>query len=115
MRSLNKKTIEAQSSSASRFGGVFPTDQTFACSAQLIATGNVLGNFKIQSSDDPNTEGFPVNWIDVPDTCIAITGPGIYEICKTDICSQYHRTAFIDTSGGTSTGTISINFFSHGF
>jgi len=115
MRSLNKLCINNQSASTDQFSGVFNTDQTFACSAQLIAIGTVLGNFKVQTSDDSVKEGFPIIWNDVPDTSIAINGEGKYLICKTDIAGQYHRIAFIDCSGGISTGTISVNFFTHGF
>lgn len=115
MRSLNKKGIASQVASANIFSGPFNTDQSFAFTAQLFATGNVLGNFKIQASDDPVTEGFPLNWSDVPNTSIAINGTGIYFIPKFETAAQYHRLAFIDVSGGTSTGTIIANFFTHGF
>ncbi len=115
MRPLNKKTIINSSASQNVFSEPFNTDQTFACSAQLIASGNVLGNFKIQTSDDSVTRDFPQNWEDVPDTSMAITGAGLYLIPKTDIAGQYHRLVFIDCSNGTSTGTITCNIFTHGF
>lgn len=115
MRSLNKKCIVNQDSSADCYSNTFNTDQTFACSAQLIAIGNVLGNFKIQASDDPTEIGFPQNWTDVPETSIAINGSGMYRIRRTEIASQYHRLVFIDTSGGTSTGIITASFYSQGF
>lgn len=115
MRALNKKPIDSQLANTDVFSTAFNTDQTFACSAQLQVVGAVLGNFKIQCSDDPIKDGFPQNWMDVQETAIAITGAGLYIIRRTEICSQYHRLAFIDTSSSTNTGTITGTFFTHGF
>ena len=115
MRSLNKKCIDNQLTNTDLFSIAFNTDQTFACSAQLEATGSVLGNFKLQVSDDAAIAGNPQNWSDIPNSSIAINGAGIYFIEKTDISGQFHRVTFIDTSEGTNTGSITVNLFTHGF
>lgn len=115
MRTQNKKCIDGQIANSNRFSNAFETNQSFSCSAQLIVAGTALGNFKVQCSDDIVSDGLPINWLDVPDSAIAINGSGKYFITKTDISGQFHRLAFIDVSGGTSTGTITANFFSQGY
>lgn len=103
------------STSISQFGPSIEVNQVWEASSQLSVVGTAVGNFKLQCSNDPIQAGFPINWNDIPNTSIPIIGPGIYLIPKTDIIYNYIRCAYIDTSSGTATGTISARLFTHGF
>ncbi len=111
MRYENKTSIQGIVANTDIFSNYFDTNQVVMCSAQLVALGDVLGNFKLQSSDDTIK---PINWVDVPNTAIAVNGAGTYAIPKFEISSNFHRLVFIDVSSGMSTGNITCNLFCQG-
>ncbi len=111
MRYENKQCIIDAATNTSVFSSAFDTNQVVQCSARLIATSGVTGNFKLQCSDDPIR---PTEWNDVPNSAIAVTAAGNYLIPRFETTYNFIRIAFIDTTDGANTGTITCNFFSHG-
>lgn len=108
MRQVNEITIASQAA-ATMNGPAIPSQNLFACSAQITATGSAVGTLKLQASDD-NMDGkpssVPSNWSDIPSASVAVSGAGAFIIPKTDLCYQYVRVVYTNTG----TGTIQVVF-----
>lgn len=107
MRPLVENILPVQAAATVNTAAV-PTQQLFAVSAQLTATGSAAGTLIIEASNDELTSPAqtPTNWSAIPSATVTISGAGAYLIPKTDLCYAYIRFSY--TNSGT--GTISINF-----
>lgn len=60
---------------------------------QYNLTGSLAGTFKLQASIDD------LNYVDVPDSQMAITSPNVYLISVTDFAYPYIKASFTRVSG----------------
>lgn len=108
MNQLNETIIPAQVSATINSAAVLARD-LFSISAQLIVVGAGAGTLKIQASNDAPVaaNAVPTHWNDITSASVVAAGAGSYMILKVDICYQYVRFVYTDTSSGT--GTIQVN------
>lgn len=87
----------------------------FGCSIQVTWTGVPTGTFKLQASSDPVPQGpasapltnfQPTHWSDITDSPFSVTLAGDYMWNVYDVMYNWIRLVYTDTSGGTSTATI---------
>lgn len=87
--------------------------QIFKVSVQATFTATATGTFKIQVSNDEPDPSLPVadqtftNWSDLG-SAVNITGAGVNLIAQQDVCYRAMRVVYTDTSGGTSTGKMTV-------
>lgn len=114
MKPNNQPNISALAN-MSTDGAVIPTVQVFQCSAQLVATGSAAGTLKLQFSNDVvPTPVAPTNWNDITDATVSVAGIGSYGIEKTELCYNYIRAVYTDSSSGMATGTVVVQVFTLG-
>lgn len=102
MRQINDNIIPLQVAATVTTAAV-PALNLFYCSAQITATGAGAGTLKIQASNDDfrGANQVPVNWSDIPNASIVVTGTGAFLIPKTDLCYQWIRLVYTNTGAGT--------------
>jgi len=97
--------------------------QLWGCAIQAVFTATPTGTFKIQASSDPatsynsgNGQGANpiVNWTDVANSSYAVTASGNYMWNIFDVCYNWVRLVYTDTSGGTSTATLMVQINAKG-
>lgn len=92
----------------------FPVQDACCWGAQVISTGTVGGNFKIQVSFDPVAQanatflktGAPTNWTDLASSSQTTTTNGNVYWTYEWPGYNWARIVFTDTSSGSNTGTI---------
>jgi len=108
MRQSNYNIIPAQVA-ANVTSTALATVNTFYVSAQIIATGPIVGALKLQASNDnpSNPNQSPAsNWSDIPSATVSVSAAGVFLIPKTDLCYRWIRAVYTHTSG---TGTVTVN------
>lgn len=85
----------------------------YSVSTQCVTVGSSpTGTLKLQCSNDKVNaanlalDTVPTNWSDIPNASVAVSAAGVTLIPKTDICYQWIRAIWTQTSG---TGTITVN------
>lgn len=101
-----------------------PMDQVVNYSVQVVFAGTPTGNFKLQMSDDPvpsasqqfGANGVvtytPTAWTDVANSTFTVSGAGNCMWDYQNTGATYVRLVYTDTSGGSSTATITSATFS---
>lgn len=85
----------------------------FQISVQAVAAGsNPNGTLKIQFSNDNPTAGSPTHASDITSASVSIANNGTFAIQKTDICAQYIRLSYTNSSGS---GTLSARIKTNGY
>lgn len=84
---------------------------TIGFSYQIVFTGTPTGSFKLQASVDPvNPNGLnpiaPTNWSDIANSTFTVTAAGNVMWDYDQPNFTWVRAVYTDTSGGTSTATI---------
>lgn len=118
MRPNNYTALNGLSAATVQNSLAIDGSQLYACSVQgiLAGGGSNVGTLKIQSSDDPpylctvGTSGnlIPTNWNDIASASVTFSGNGSMTIPKTDLCYQWIRIVYTQTSG-TGVNTITAN------
>jgi hypothetical protein len=85
--------------------------QMFGAAIQIEFTGTPTGTFQLEASSDPwvanpTTGQTPTNWTVVADSQFTVTAAGNVMWNVSDIQYNYVRVQYLDSSGGTSTATI---------
>lgn len=76
-----------------------------------VGTGVATGTLFVQVSNDQTLPGqVPTNWVALPTATVAVTGPGNVIVPKIDICNQWARVIYTDTTGGTGTARLTAIF-----
>lgn len=99
MRKLQDPVFNAVDAAINKTSSSIITNQTFACSVQVTATGTgINGAVKIQCSNDGT------NFADITGATVNIASATTVFILKTEICYAFIRLVY--TNSGTPTGTI---------
>ena len=78
---------------------------------QAVVTGTPTGTIKLQSSVDAiNIVGGPVNWADITGSSFSLSTSGVTTWNVTGAFYNWVRAVYTDSSGGTSTATVTITF-----
>lgn len=114
MRFICEPVLKAADASQNQNSQVIDASQLFKGSAQAVVTGTAAGTLKVQVSNDNYipAKAPPTHWNDLSGSSVAIAGAGNYLIPQVDLCYQWLRLVFTNTSG---TGTITANFKGNGF
>lgn len=91
----------------------------FGYSIQVVFTGTPTGSFKLQGSCDPIIKGnpagqtpqTPAHWSDIENSTQSITAAGDFVYNVADSEYNYVRLIYTDTSGGTSTASLTSAIF----
>jgi hypothetical protein len=94
----------------------------FGFSIQVVITGTPTGTIKLQMSDDISYSGKPtaggtglnappVNWTDIANSSFTVTAAGNVAWDYSWPGFNWVRVQFTDTSGGTSTATVTSSTF----
>jgi hypothetical protein len=84
----------------------------YGAAIQVAFSGTPTGTFKLQVSCDPPAQspsepiGTPTHWTDLVNSAYAVNASGDYLWNVYDCMYNYIRLVYVDTSGGTSTATI---------
>lgn len=98
-------------------------DQIYTYAVQAVITGTPTGTISLQASNDPTLSLLfnnvlttlppgkgPSNWTTIANSTFTVTTAGI-EFWNVNYTGyNYIRVAYTDTSGGTSTATMTITF-----
>ena len=117
MRNCSNTNINAADLSQDQNGIAIDASSLFAASAHAIVTGSSpAGTLKLQASNDtpPILGGtkIPVNWVDIPNATVSVSGVGDYLIPKTDLAYMFIRAVWAKSAG---TGAITVNIKESGF
>lgn len=94
-----------------------PLKNIFMYSIAAIYAGTPTGAIKLQASNDPETNDtnpssnptpVPTHWVDIADSSFALTSAGETMWNVRDVAYNYVRVVYIDSSGGTSTATLTV-------
>lgn len=120
LRISNQAIASNVSNSASFNSSVLWSDSILRASFQIVvSSGSCGGTFKIQGSNDlaqglPANQFLPTNWINIGSTSIitcstsAIGSSSVFLIPYTELVYEYVRIAFVDLSGGSANGVVTI-------
>lgn len=83
---------------------------------QIVVSGTPTGNFRLQASNDPYpnpqpSQTYPINWTDVANSTFNVTEAGNVMWTVQLPGYNYVRAVYTDTSGGTSTATVTSSTF----
>lgn len=117
MRYVRYAPFSAVAGSASANSAALDANQLFNLSVQIIITGDIVGSFKIQVSNDAvptgaNGVAVPTNWSDLSGTSTAVSSAGVYLIPKQDMCYRWFRIVYTRTSSTSGVITANINALS---
>jgi len=89
-----------------------PLYQTWGYAIQIFFTGTPTGSFELEASCDYVPQARvavqpPTNWTIIANTNFSVSAAGSLLWNVTDICYNYVRVVYTDSSGGTSTAVIS--------
>lgn len=115
MRLLNEPIFTNADASMTQTSPTFTVNQIYGWSAQFEFTGSPAGTLKVQTSNDPGSSApgdaqasSVINWSDLQDSSITITGAGTPGYNYNG--SFYNWVRFVYTpSGGTGTLTGRMN------
>lgn len=111
MRYSNDTVIFA-SANATTNGNAVDARQILCVSGQCVASDAAGGTMKLQVSNDQfgavNAGGIsnPVNWADVTNATVSVNAAGVFYIQKTEICAEYVRLVYTDTTALVQTVTV---------
>lgn len=116
MKYLNKKVIDATSTSISTSSTPIDASQVYSATVQGVVTGSAsAGALKLQGSNDAPYDmnsavpvaspWAPTNWSDIASATIAISGAGTIIIPVTSICHQWLRVVQTQTAAVVQTVT----------
>lgn len=94
------------------------TVDLYGYSIQAVFTGTPTGSFKLQCSDDavttqwPTAQTQPTNWTDVADSSFSVAAAGNIVWNVSNVMYTWVRVVYTDTSGGTSTASLTTLTFS---
>jgi hypothetical protein len=115
MRIFNEPLLAAPAPNNTSFNSLpMKLDQMFGYAIQIVQTGTPSGTLKLQGCADsvqnssPN-KGLPVNWSDISGSSVSVSSSGNTLYNSTDVMYNFVRVVYTDSSGGTATGTSSIN------
>ena len=120
MRSDVIQVFNLLAANANKNSSPIDVSQRIKISAQVIVpSGTITGSLQLQVSNDraPGLNGFgfvPTNWSNLG-SAVALSTTGVNLIAQQDMCYAWLRAVFTDSSGGTSTGKISVNLNVLGF
>lgn len=86
----------------------------FIFSIQVFFSGTPTGSFKLQASSDPAFSGIPnepVHWSDIADSTLSVSAAGDVMWNYSNPGFNWVRIVYSDSSGGTSTATITSSTF----
>ena len=112
MKYSNYSPINARSNSTISSKAV-DIQQVVKMSYQVVVgTGTINGSLQAQVSNDDTLQGdrnvaVPVNWSNLG-TATSLSTAGVTLVTQQDMCYRYLRFVFTDSSGGTSTGNVSV-------
>lgn len=122
MRTVNKVLSTNQAMNVTSNSQYQPLRNIYTYAMQAVVTGTPTGNIKLQASCDPETNDTqynatnlppaqgPTNWADVTGSTFTLSASGV-TIWNVDFVGyNYVRVVYTDTSGGTSTATMTITF-----
>lgn len=122
MRVFNKQISTGVLLNTNVDGPFVPLKSIFMYSIAAIITGVPTGAVRLQASNDPETDDTtplsnhpPVNWVDIADSTFAVSSAGETMWNVRDVAYNYVRVVYTDTSGGTSTATMTTVFNGKGF
>lgn len=99
MRYSNETLINAVTANATTNTAAIDARQVLCVSAQIVSTAAGTGTLKLQVSNDHfGNVGNPTNWSDVTSATVSITAAGVFYIQKTEICAEYARLVYTDTT-----------------
>lgn len=96
-------SIASQVAYSNANGASIITEQTYALSAQLVATGTAAGTFKLQACNDLPSPLSPANWVDISGATVSVAGAGSYLVPYTSVSYQWTRAVFVTTKIGVQT------------
>jgi len=120
MRNLNANILSAVDT-ASANGKLIDANQLVSASFQAcFGDSSAVGTFKIQMSNDIDTDRYmanqdtfaPTHWTDIPSATVAISAGGSAVIVIPQMCFRWIRAVFVYASGGSSTINVDINALS---
>lgn len=120
MRTFTKQISTAVVLNANRNSPYVPLKSIYTYCMSAIITGTPTGTIKLQASNDPetndtqvNTTGLPpavgpTNWADIDGSTFIVTAAQEVMWNVNAVGYNYVRVVYADTSGGTSTATMTI-------
>lgn len=121
MRVFNKTIATAVPLNANYNSPYTPLKSIYTYSISAVITGTPTGTIQLQASNDPETNDTqtnttsslppavgPVNWVVIINSPFTVTTSGIEFWNVNAVGYNYVRVQYLDTSGGTSTATMSI-------
>lgn len=117
MRSYNKQIQTNQALNVSSNSPASPLKYIFMYTIAANITGVPAGTIRLQASNDPETNDTPpggvpfpqpTNWADITGSTFVVAGPQTVMWNVRYIGYNYVRVVYTDTSGGTSTATMSV-------
>lgn len=129
MRTFNRTIATAVPLNANYNSPYVQLKNIYTYAIQAIITGTPTGTIQIQASNDPETNDTqtnaptvdgqkplnppsvaPVNWTTITNSPFSVTSAGIEFWNVNFVGYNYVRVQYIDSSGGTSTATMTIVF-----
>lgn len=113
MRINNNQLVTAQALNTSFNSPSQQIEMQIGYAVQANVTGAPTGTFKLQASADKaeliSPSNYPpTHWSDITGTSIAVTTSGSYFWNVVDPMYTWFRVVYTDTSGGTSTATVTV-------
>ena len=102
MRVFQKKMIDTVLMNADIASTGLPLDYMVGVGVQAVWTGTAGGSIKLQGSNDG------VNWADVPDTTVTVSGAGGTLWNVRDVFYSWIRCSFANTGGAGMTGHLNV-------
>ena len=123
MRTFNKQVATAVPLNANYNSPYVQLKQIYTYCMSAVITGTPTGTIQIQASNDPETNDTqynttanqppavgPVNWVTIANSPFTVTTSGEQMWNVNFVGYNYVRVQYIDSSGGTSTATMTILF-----
>lgn len=116
MRTFNQQTQTNVHLNANINGPASALKNIFMYSIVCVISGTPTGTIKLQASNDPETNDTqplgtpfptPTHWTDITGSTFTVTTAGNTMWNVADVAYNYVRVVYTDTSGGTSTATMS--------
>lgn len=118
MRNVNCNVLSGSDASTQN-GITVDSNQLINASFQAVfGDATATGTFKIQMSNDINTDRYQAfnftvtNWTDIPNASASITSGGSAVITLTEISYRWLRAVYTASSGGSTTVKVNMNAIS---